>query len=72
MYPSRNSREFLSAQKSILKLLNNPCPHLQLLRHDTFPPYSNSLFCARRRLKQNVEERFSKESILTVKLFEAK
>jgi len=43
MYPSSTSPEFLRAHKSILKLLNNPCLHsLQLLRHNTLPPYSSS------------------------------
>jgi hypothetical protein len=50
-----NSPESLSAQKSILKRLNNTSLHvLQLIGHNTLPPYSNSFVLCKAASNPNV------------------
>jgi hypothetical protein len=59
MYPSHTSPHFISAQKSVLKLLRNPFPQfLQLLRHDTLPRYSSSFVLCLATSARNTKDRF--------------
>ena len=67
------SPEFLWTRESIFKLLHNPFFNfLQLLQHDTLPPYSNSCALCWATSRPNVEERFKKESSVDCKTVEAK